>query len=76
MRLKKIKWKWLRKIWNNKKKNIKHLHLKSLKIEAEKKYDAAKLKINQLVDSLKDGLNLDSGSSLVVQQVKDPVLSR
>ncbi|KAK2489221.1 hypothetical protein MC885_018096 [Smutsia gigantea] len=55
----KIKMKMVEKNMEQQKENMEHL--KSLKIEAERKYDAIKLKINQLSDlaePLKDELNL------------------
>nr|XP_020028189.1 structural maintenance of chromosomes protein 6 isoform X2 [Castor canadensis] len=55
----KIKMKMVEKNMEHQKENMEHL--KSLKIEAENKYDAMKLKINQLselADPLKDELNL------------------
>ncbi|XP_060042570.1 structural maintenance of chromosomes protein 6 isoform X2 [Erinaceus europaeus] len=55
----KIKMKMVEKNMEQQRENMEHL--RSLKIEAEKKYDAIKLKINQLseqADPLKDELNL------------------
>ncbi|XP_023384272.1 structural maintenance of chromosomes protein 6 [Pteropus vampyrus] len=55
----KIKMKMVEKSMEQQKENMEHL--KSLKIEAENKYDAIKLKVNQLADladPLKDELNL------------------
>lgn len=57
----------MKTVEKNMEKQKEHMeYLKSLKIEAENKYDAIKLKINQLseqADPLKDELNLaDSGS--------------
>lgn len=54
----KMKMKIVEKNMEQQKENMEHL--KSLKIEAENKYDdAIKLKINQLADPLKDESNPD-----------------